>query len=232
VRNGDEIGSAAGVRRTPPLLRSVLVVVTLSPMVVLGACGSAPSSPSAGPVAPAYPIACANLREPDCALVARATAARFGPDAAIVAMLVTGFGCPGGLGDCPDRLDARSEGAPLIETGDGRLWRVPVVAAGGALTVGDPVEDVAARVTATSALAGAPAVAFSLGHCGLLSPIDIDRSLWDPVGFVDGDHPAALNAADGHLRFGGPRSATFQTDDGFVLSLARRAGPKSYQLCD
>jgi hypothetical protein len=198
----------------------------------LAGCGQGPVSNSPDPVGPTHPVACLDLSSADCRTVADATAVSFARDVVISAMVVQGFACVGGLQDCPDTLQARPAGSPLVETLDGRLWTVAVSIAGGQIVLGDPVEALSARVAPTSGRAGAAEIPFSLGHCGLYSPIDVDGSFWDPVGPIDGQHPAAINASDGRLRFTGPASAEFRTADGFVLALARRAGPKSYQLCD
>ena len=58
-----------------------------------------------------------------------------------------------------------------------------------------------ARVAAAVTAGARP---FSLGHCGLWSGIDSGGSWWDPVGPVDGDHPDAINAADGTLSIQDP----------------------------
>jgi hypothetical protein len=109
---------------------------------------------------------------------------------------------------------------------------VPVALVAGQLDVGTPAVVPSVQLTATSPPARGPAVAMSLGHCGLMSPIDVDGSLWDPVGFVDGDDPAYLNASPGTLSLLGPALARFVADTGFIVGLARRVGPKSYSLCD
>jgi hypothetical protein len=87
-------------------------------------------------------------------------------------------------------------------------------------------------LTARSQKVGAAEIEFELGHCGLLSPIDVDGSLWDPVGLVDGDHPAAINSAQGRLMFTSATTAHFRIADGFTVNLVRRVGPKPYPLCD
>ncbi len=73
---------------------------------------------------------------------------------------------------------------------------------------------------------------FSLGHCGLDSPIDVDGALWDPVGAIDADATEAINAADGEFRRTGPTMAEFVTATGFRVALVRHEGRKSIPLCD
>ena len=72
---------------------------------------------------------------------------------------------------------------------------------------------------------------FTIGHCGLSSPIDVDGSLWDPIGAIDGSHPAAINAAAGQFTLAGEATARFETDTGFAVNLLRREGPKAFRLC-
>jgi hypothetical protein len=77
-----------------------------------------------------------------------------------------------------------------------------------------------------------PTLRFSLGHCGLDSPIDVDGALWDPVGAIDADATEAINAADGEFRRTGPTTAEFVTATGFRVALVRHEGRKSVPLCD
>jgi hypothetical protein len=64
-----------------------------------------------------------------------------------------------------------------------------------------------------------------------MSGIDIDGSWWDPVGFVDVDHPDAINAANGTFTPHDPNHATFVSDGGFEVSLVRRVGEKQLPGC-
>ena len=73
---------------------------------------------------------------------------------------------------------------------------------------------------------------FSLGHCGLWSGIDVGGSWWDPVGQVDGDHPDAINAADGTMAIVDPDHATFTSSGGLTVQLLRRDGEKYLPMCD
>jgi hypothetical protein len=80
---------------------------------------------------------------------------------------------------------------------------------------------------------------FMLGHCGILSPIDFDGSLWDPVGAsdasggeIDERHTGELiNATEGQLRLTAADTAQFRTASGLVLFLARHDGQKRYPIC-
>ena len=86
-----------------------------------------------------------------------------------------------------------------------------------------------------------PAIAyrFSLGHCGLFSPIDVDGSFWDPVEGrtasgapldLDGD-PEMINATAGFFVIIGDE-ARFRTETGTVLELRRHPGEKEFPGCD
>ena len=85
----------------------------------------------------------------------------------------------------------------------------------------------------------ATAYRFSLGHCGLASPIDVDGSFWDPVdGLTAGGGPLDLesdsemiNAAAGFFVVIGDE-ARFRTSSGSVLSLERHDGKKEFPGCD
>jgi hypothetical protein len=77
-----------------------------------------------------------------------------------------------------------------------------------------------------------PTLRFSLGHCGLDSPIDVDGALWDAVGVIDAGASEAINAADGEFRRTGPTTAEFVTATGFRVALTRHEGAKSVPLCD
>ncbi len=68
-------------------------------------------------------------------------------------------------------------------------------------------------------------------HCGLWSGIDAGGSWWDPVGPVDGDHPDAINAADGTLTVLDPDHATFTSRGGLTVQLQRHEGAKYLPLC-
>ena len=81
---------------------------------------------------------------------------------------------------------------------------------------------------------------FTLGHCGLQSPVDVGGSLWDPIDGQDADGRALDLATDGEMI-----NATagvivvigdqlrFRTDSGSVVRFARHvADETTYPLCD
>jgi hypothetical protein len=79
---------------------------------------------------------------------------------------------------------------------------------------------------------------FSLGHCGLHSPVDADGSFWDPMGGeTNGGDPIDLsadvemiNATPGVLVVAGDR-ASFRTDSGTVVTFDRHDGDKEFSGC-
>jgi len=81
---------------------------------------------------------------------------------------------------------------------------------------------------------------FQLGHCGLISPIDFDGSLWDPIGGHDGNGGPLTEAQMGELVNATPtvveltdaNAAQLLTPFGAVITLARHDGPRPYFLCD
>jgi hypothetical protein len=82
--------------------------------------------------------------------------------------------------------------------------------------------------------------AFELPHCGLLSPLDLDGSLWDPVGGHDGRGGALTEQQTGELINGtrvrlflvAPDTALLVTPANAFVLLTRHAGAREYGLCD
>ena len=80
---------------------------------------------------------------------------------------------------------------------------------------------------------------YSLGHCGLLSPVDVDGSFWDAVdGRAPGGGPLDLDA-DAEMINGTPGviairgdEARFRTESGAVVRFERHAGDKEFPGCD
>ena len=81
---------------------------------------------------------------------------------------------------------------------------------------------------------------FPLGHCGLMSPIDIDGALWDPIAAHDGSGGPLtddqlgelINATPTVVELTDANTAELRTPLGAVITLARHDGPRAYLLCD
>jgi hypothetical protein len=224
-------------------VRPIAARVVLSWVLVLAAC-VAPAPPptrtpslsesapaeSPTPVAAAYHLACLSVPQPECETIAAAVARRFDAPGDIVAIEIQAFPCEG-VG-CPAGFLARSRGEAVVElVSPARIESLSIAVTGGAMTFGPAVDETVATLVARSAHAGRGVLRFTLGHCGLLSPIDVDGSLWDPIGQIDGDAAEAINVSAGSILLLAPRAARFVADPTFSADLVRRDGRKSYRLC-
>ena len=72
---------------------------------------------------------------------------------------------------------------------------------------------------------------FTLGHCGLDWYVDFDGSFWVPVGLVDGDASALINAERGEMLLLSRDRVQFRGQSGFTATLARFPGPKHIWIC-
>ena len=80
---------------------------------------------------------------------------------------------------------------------------------------------------------------FTLGHCGLGSPIDLDGALWDPVAGDDGSGGPLtedqigelINSTAVVLVLIDHETALFATPLGARILLTRHDGPRAYLLC-
>ncbi len=72
------------------------------------------------------------------------------------------------------------------------------------------------------------AYGFDMPHCGILSPIDVDGSFWDPV---DRASSSGFDGLPGTFRLDSHTTATFMTTGGQVLKLGRHAGSKAFGFC-
>ncbi len=227
----------------------VLVLVVVAVAVFAIACAGPASSPSAttapsidpssSPAASSaspgsdlsgVPTACIGLGVDDCHRVVAQVATILPAGAAVTYIQVGPFGCAAGQGCAPSLAD-RPQGDITLEAGIGALSYHVTVSGGAELTI--------ERQDAFGVLLGpqsqppvtAGARPFSLGHCGLWSGIDAFGSWWDPVGPVDGDHPDAINAAEGTLTIQDPDHATFTSRGGLTVQLVRHEGEKYLPLC-
>ncbi len=80
---------------------------------------------------------------------------------------------------------------------------------------------------------------YDLGHCGILSPVDVDGSLWVPVGgasvadgpIEDDEVGQLINATAGTLEITATHSAEFVSLSGVRVDLERAPGALDYFLC-
>jgi hypothetical protein len=175
-------------------------------------------------------LACVSMQADECAVLYDGAVAALPADhPEIVAATVQADGCSNP--PCPPGLAGRGTGRVLLEYAGGT----------GAALVLLGLELGAVKYTIDQAFvtgplqpesaAAAPAGPFSLGHCGLMSPVDYDGSFWDPVGQIDGDHGAAINPTTGTLRLTSENEAEFMSEDGFTVRFRRHEGPKAFLLC-
>jgi hypothetical protein len=81
---------------------------------------------------------------------------------------------------------------------------------------------------------------FTIGHCGLATPIDIHGSLWNPVAGQDAqggplteDHIGELiNSTPTAIVLTSQGVMEMRTPRGAIITLARHEGERRYYLCD
>jgi hypothetical protein len=210
------------------------VVLAALLAIVAVACSSTPAGTPA-PTAddgPAVPIACLGLEEPDCTHAFEAAATELAEGDEVVYAEVGPFGCPVDAG-CPYTLAARPAGQVVLEraTGDPVTISVTAAADGTITTVPGEWLTVAVGPSSTAGQLGVDPIPYSLGHCGLMSGVDVDGSWWDAVGFVDIDHADSINAAAGTFVPTDPNHATFTSAGGFTADVVRRVGNKHLPMC-
>lgn len=177
------------------------------------------------------PTACINLGMDHCRRVIAEVAELVPVGTAPTYIQVGPFGCATDQG-CAPSLAERPQGDVTLEAGAGALsYHVTVAGDGGELTIErqDAFGVLLGSTSQPPVTAGARP--FSLGHCGLWSGIDTGGSWWDPVGPVDGDHPDAINGAEGTLTILDPDQAIFTSHGGFIVQLQRHQGDKYLPLC-
>ena len=177
----------------------------------------------------AIPRACFGLDDPDCARVGDAALAMLSGRQAVW-VEVAHAGCPGEA-PCPRNLAPGAGARATVHFQDGQRPVVVRFRNDVDRLVPEMQDDVfaVARAASTPAPKGAP-FAFTLGHCGLASPIDFDSSLWLPVGFVP-EHGDAINAADGFVTIVAPTDAVLRTRGGLEVTLRRMGGAVNVRLC-
>ena len=200
----------------------------------VAACSAAGGSPAASAgEGPSIPVACLGLEEPDCTRAFDAAVGELAPDNGVTYAEVGPFSCPNQAG-CPNTLAFRPSGQVVLERSNGEPVLISLNAAAddGTMTT-SPGEffGVAIAPSSTAGQLGADAIPYSLGHCGLMSGVDVDGSWWDPVGFVNIDHSDAINSANGTFAPSDPNHATFTSDGGLSVNVVRRVGEKYLPGC-
>lgn len=211
---------------------AVTVAPSVAPSSPTPSPTDAPSEAAAGGLDPDVPTACLSLGDAACARARAAAAATLTPaDPPVRYVQVGPFGCVAGE-RCPTTLEARPEGDVTFEFPDGTGVTVHLVVApdGTATTTRDAALGVAVPPSSAAGLAAGPD-AFTLGHCGVWSGIDLDGAWWDPVGPVDMDSGDAVNATTGVIVATDPTHAIFTAPSGFALQLQRRVGSKFLPFC-
>ena len=134
-------------------------------------------------------------------------------------------------GQCLPGLAGIRQGQVTIEVAGGRAVAVEVELRDGQLTVAERVDAQLFAREPGSGPAQGPQVEMELGHCGLMSGIDVDGSFWNPIGLIQ-EHPDAINAARASFSMINSALASLRTEGGFVVQLVRHVGPKHFPACD
>ena len=155
----------------------------------------------------------------------------FGPILALIVLLASTACAPGGdpTDSAPESI--RFEDIPIDEATEmpaGGPFEEGRIGPNG-LTIFDP---------SSAPLEEAIVYRFSLGHCGLHSPVDVDGSFWDAIeGIGPNGRPLDLetdgemiNATSGVIVVIGDE-ARFRTDTGSVIRFARHEGEKEFPGC-
>lgn len=204
-------------------------------------CSTAPPAP-ADAVASATPsdapvreliLGCTSIAAAECLLAAETVLGEVPPERGpAVAVAITLYGCAAAP-VCPTSLAAR-EGEAIIEfTDGGEPIMFSLAGPPNAPTVVEaPDIGWSGLLLPQSPPAGGPGpFPFEVGHCGLWNSVDFDAGWWIPVGEVDGDIPAMINAEQGQIRMLTPATAEYLGPDGSRVQLARFPGPKHLRLC-
>lgn len=73
--------------------------------------------------------------------------------------------------------------------------------------------------------------AYTLGHCGITSPIDFDGSSWIPIAQSADPGSESINSVPGRVRLVDDQTLEFRTSTGFVARLRRQATARWYWIC-
>jgi hypothetical protein len=215
----------------PRILVGLIALLTLLATACSSAAGGSPAA-TAGE-GPTIPIACLGLEEPDCTRAFEAAVSGLATDDEVTYAEVGPFSCLNQAG-CPNTLAFRPAGQVVFERSNGEPVLISLSAAADDGTIATSPGDffgIAVAPSSTTGQLGAGPIPFSLGHCGLMSGVDVDGSWWDPVGFANIDYSDAINSANGTFAPSDPNHATYTTEGGFTVNLVRRVGDKHLPGC-
>ncbi len=97
---------------------------------------------------------------------------------------------------------------PIISQGPSTITLLPISPAGAAIGV---------------------VYIYNMPHCGILSPVDVDGSFWDPADLLN---VMVVDGEPGSFRLDSHTSATFTNRNGQELKLVRHVGPKAFAFCE
>jgi hypothetical protein len=172
-----------------------------------------------------------NLDEGDCGRVRDLVLSGLPAGSPPAAYVEVGpFACR--IDPCPETVADRPTGRVMVEFADGSDPSVlDVMIEGGVLSTRPSQEVFLVGVPASSNRLSEPGATIELGHCGLLSGIDVDGSFWNPIGRLDMTHPDAINAVSAEFTLTTPATATLRTANGLELTLVRHPGNKHLPAC-
>jgi hypothetical protein len=210
-----------------PIQRSLVILA-----LAVAGCGASTETetPQATASGGDIALACWSIDDKECRGALAEASELLGPDhPPIVAASVGAFGCDA----LPCAIGLARGGSVSIELANGSGLHAWAVWTGpdGSLTFGDRTTGLPEPFRPESPRLTQPVVEFSLGHCGLGSPIDVDGSYWDPVGPVDSNAPDAINSSSGTFSLLSPVDAQFRSRTGFTVNLRRHDGAKNLFGC-
>jgi len=200
--------------------------------IALVACGSAQPAPQSTPSASVEsrpPTACVGVGEAHCQEALAILDGRLVGGMPPSYVQVSSSLCDG---PCPGDERGAWRAHLTVEFGEAREPLTILLAVDGDQVTWQPIETVLVRVAPRSAGLTAPAIDFTLGHCGLASGIDVDGALWVPVGLIDAGDPELINSSEARFSLTSPRTAMLQTAGGTTVQLVRHEGPRFLPGCD
>jgi hypothetical protein len=221
-------------QRRPTFVHLTRIAVIVGMTIALAACGSAHPTPRWTPSASASaelrpPTACVGVDEAHCQEALAILGGRLDSGVPPSYVQVSSSLCDG---PCPGDEHGAWRAHLTVEFGEAREPLTILLAVDGNTVAWQPIETVLVRVAPRSAGLTAPAIDFTLGHCGLASGIDVDGALWVPVGLIEASDPELINSSEARFSLTSPRTAMLQTAGGTAVQLVRHEGPRFLPACD